>query len=231
MNISIIPARFGSKGLKRKNILELEGKPLVQYTIESSKSSKYIQETIVTTDDEVVKKISAKNGISNIYHRPISLAKDDTKMVDVVLNVLNDFKNKTNNFPENFILLQPTSPLRSTIDIDKSFELFLKTQSNSLASVSKMIEHPFECVKLNKNNWSYLETPSEKKYRRQEYEENFFFINGAIYILKTDFFLKNKAFLFEGQTTLFKMPQERSVDIDNLIDFEKAKIILKLEKS
>ena len=226
MNISIIPARYHSKGLKRKNVLELEGKPLIQYTIESSIGSKYIQETIVTTDDEEVKKISKKNGINNILNRSETLSQDDTKMADVVLDVLIEFKNSRNFYPENFILLQPTSPLRDSNDVDKSFELFLNSNSKSLVSVSKMKEHPYECIKLKDNKWSYLENPSKKKYRRQDFDDDYYFINGAIYILNTDFFLKTKSFIIEGETTLFKMPQEKGIDIDNSNDFDQARLIL-----
>ena len=115
--VAVIPARGGSKGIPRKNMMLLNGKPLVYYTIRESLKSKYINRTIVSTEDNEIAKISSEYG-AEVVRRPVELAKDDTPTIDVVLHVLDTLK--AQNFePDIVVLLQPTSPLRNTQDIDK----------------------------------------------------------------------------------------------------------------
>ena len=116
--ISIIPARGGSKGIPRKNIIPLCGKPLIAYTIEQSLSSKLIDETIVSTDDEEVKEISIQYG-SKVIDRPAELATDNASMESCISHVLESVK------ADVVVLLQPTSPLRKVRTIDMAIKLFL----------------------------------------------------------------------------------------------------------
>ena len=127
--------------------------------------------------------------------------------------------------PDSIIILQPTSPLRISSDIDNALRLFKQGKLKSLVSVHKVSEHPYECVKSGYENWTYLEYPKQDVFRRQDYEQNFFFINGAIYLLRTDFFLENNTFVDKGRSFLFEMPKERGVDIDTPLDLEIAKSI------
>ena len=226
MNLAIIPARFGSKGLPRKNVSLIGGKPMIQYSIEAALQSKYFGDLVVSTDDMEVKKISSELGVPKIFHRGSRLSQDDTSMVEVVVDVLEKYKEKKGEFPETFVLLQPTSPLRTSIDIDNSYEILKKRKSKSLISVSLMHEHPYECLIEQKKGWTYLETPKEKFYRRQDYSNNYFFINGAIYMLNTSFFLENKSFIIEGKSVLYKMPKNKSIDIDNKSDLDIVKLFI-----
>ena len=226
MNLAIIPARFGSKGLPRKNVSLIGDKPMIQYSIEAALQSKYFGDLVVSTDDMEVKKISSELGVSKIFHRGSHLSQDSTSMVEVVVDVLEKYKKKNGEFPETFVLLQPTSPLRTSIDIDNSYEILKKRKSKSLISVSLMREHPYECLIEQKKTWTYLETPKEKFYRRQDYSNNYFFINGAIYMLNTSFFLENKSFIIEGKSALYKMPKNKSIDIDNQSDLDIVKLFI-----
>jgi len=225
MVLAIIPARFGSKGIRRKNIVDFCGKPLIQYSIEAAIKSKYIDEILITSNDDDVIELAFGLGINTSYRRPDELATDSASMVDVIKHALEWFKNKRNQLPDSIIILQPTSPLRISSDIDNALRLFKQGKLKSLVSVHKVSEHPYECVKSGYENWTYLEYPKQDVFRRQDYEQNFFFINGAIYLLRTDFFLENNTFVDKGRSFLFEMPKERGVDIDTPLDLEIAKSI------
>jgi CMP-N,N'-diacetyllegionaminic acid synthase len=225
MVLAIIPARFGSKGIRRKNIVDFCGKPLIQYSIEAAIKSKYIDEILITSNDDDVIELAFGLGINTSYRRPDELATDSASMVDVIKHALEWFKNKRNQLPDSIIILQPTSPLRVSSDIDNALRLFKKAKVESLVSVHKVSEHPYECIKSNSEIWTYLEYPKQKVFRRQDYEQDFFFINGAIYLLSTKFFLENNTFIDKGRSFLFEMPKERGVDIDTQLDLEIAKCI------
>ncbi len=225
MKLAIVPARYGSKGIPRKNVVDFCGKPMIQYTLEAALESKYIDQILVTTDDSEVLEISSNLGIINSYLRPVNLASDSAAMFDVVIHALDWFKKQNGNYPDTFILLQPTSPLRNSIDIDGAIELFMKEKANSLISVHELSEHPYESMKLNEDEWNYLAQPPKKVFRRQDFNKNFYYINGAIYILNTSFFLKNKMFLEKGVSKIYIMPKIRGIDIDTILDLEIAKFL------
>ena len=137
--IAIIPARGGSKGISRKNIKSLAGKPLIAYSIEAALKSKYINSVVVSTEDEEIAKISEKCG-AEVIERPEELAKDEKPTIDVIFQVLEILRMK-NHTPDIVVLLQPTSPLRDTEDIDNAIELFLNGGCESVVSVCE-VEHP-----------------------------------------------------------------------------------------
>ena len=122
--LSIIPARGGSKGLPRKNIIDLNGKPLIGWTIGASLKSKYITDTIVSSDDEEILNISQQYG-ANVLKRPKELATDIASSESVVLHTIKELK-KQDKIYDYIVLLQPTSPLRDEKDIDKAFEMLFK---------------------------------------------------------------------------------------------------------
>ena len=138
--LAIIPARGGSKRLPRKNILDLAGKPLIAWTIEAALNSKYIDRIVVSTDDQEIANISIKYGAEVPFLRPKSLATDDASSIDTVINVLGEVE-IINQHYEYIVLLQPTSPLRTEIDIDKAIELLEKKSADSVISVCE-VDHP-----------------------------------------------------------------------------------------
>lgn len=214
--LSIIPARAGSKGLKDKNIVNLAGKPLLAWSIESSLKSKYINKTIVSSDDTKILEIAKKYG-ADILIRPKNLARDITPTEPVVEHVLQSIKNiKEYNY---LILLQPTSPLRSEIDIDSSIELLLEKKVSALISV-KEIDNKILKAFINNTN-GYLEGVSNNEFpfaRRQDLPK-VYMPNGAIYIIEINEFLRTKK-LFSSKTIPYIMSDERSLDIDTLEDLD-----------
>jgi len=226
--LAIIPARGGSKGLPRKNIKPLLGKPLIVYTIEAAKASKYINRIIVSTEDTKIAEISEKYGIEVIF-RPEELAKDDTPLVDVVIHVLEVLKKKEKYEPDIVILLQPTSPLRSSSDIDHALEIFLENKKSrnclSLVSVTEVKPSVFWALKIEKG---YLRPVFNLKYLnmiRQVFPK-IYKPNGALYITTPEVIYKYKTFYTE-KTIAYIMPPEKSIDIDTELDFLLAELLMK----
>ena len=218
--ISIIPARGGSKGLPKKNILELAGKPLIAWTIESSLKSKYISKTIVSSDCDEILNISSKYG-SEILKRPDELARDTTPTEPVVEHILQNIKDLGNY--SYLVLLQPTSPLRDEKDIDEAIsKLIQEKDATALISVKEIDNKILKAFKINNNG--YLEGISNNKYpfmRRQNLPK-VFMPNDAIYIISINEFLKTKR-LFSDNAISYLMNEEKSLDIDTIDDFEKIK--------
>ena len=230
--LAIIPARGGSKGIPKKNIIELNGKPLIQYTIDVAKESKGIDKIFLSSDNDEIIKVVNTLGVSSNYKRPKIFADDNAKTVDVVIDALEWLKESEDYVPDVILILQPTSPLRLSKDIDNAIIQFSKSTKECLVSVHEMIEHPYECVKgISSDNWEYLEKQRDYKTRRQDYSEKFYYINGAIYLVNVDFFKKHRVFIQEKNTDFYIMPHERGIDIDDYSDLRQAKFFLKeLEK-
>ena len=220
--LAIIPARGGSKTIPRKNIKLLNGKPLIYYTIKESIKSKYLGRIIVSTEDKEISEISKKYG-AEVIERPEELAKDETPTIDVIFHVL---RVQAENFePGLVVLLQPTSPLRNAQDIDNAIELFLKNDCESVVSVCE-VEHSLYWSFEIENR--YLKPIFGGKYlnmRRQDLPK-VYTPNGAIYVSTPEILRKYKSF-YCSKTIPYIMPPERSVDIDNEIDFMLAELLMR----
>ena len=131
-----IPARGGSKRIKNKNLIKLNNKPLIKYTLDVCKKFKNI-DTIVSTENKKIRDYCIKHGVTNVYSRPNNLSKDNTSMIDVILNYIEYLSKKKIIKYKNIVLLQPTSPLRTFEEIKKSMNFFLEKKLSSLASISK----------------------------------------------------------------------------------------------
>jgi len=217
--LAIIPARGGSKRLPGKNLIELLGKPLIWYTIEAAKNSKYIDKVVVSTDNLKIAEISKKYGVE-VIKRPKFLATDKSKSSDVVLHALEVLKK--NYVPDIFVLLQPTSPLRTAEDIDKSINIFLEKNHDSVISVCEVpkpvIHYSFSPGKNYLKpifSWKYLKDFYKDKVK--EWNKKLYFENGAIYVISPDNFKKHKRFTL-AKTFPYVMPKEKSIDIDTEAD-------------
>jgi CMP-N,N'-diacetyllegionaminic acid synthase len=226
MLLAIIPARGGSKGILRKNLVSLNGRPLIEYTIKAAQKSKFINEILLSTDDEEIADVGRQLGLDVSYRRPMELAEDTTSMIDTLEHGLHWIESRFGQLPEDTMLLQPTSPLRSVQDIDDAVAIFYETSVTSLVSVHEMGEHPYECVVGSGNNWSYLVTPPSGIARRQDYKDKFNFINGAIYLAKTRCLLDQRSFININETHFFSMPRERGIDVDAYIDLYIAEALI-----
>jgi N-acylneuraminate cytidylyltransferase/CMP-N,N'-diacetyllegionaminic acid synthase len=226
--LCIIPARGGSRGLKNKNILRFNGKPLIYYTIQAALKSKKITKVIVITDSLKIAKISKKFGAEIPFLRPKKLAKNNSLAIDTYIYVINKLKKK---FSINeFIVLLPTSPLRDNTDIENAINLFRKKKADSVISM-KEVEYPVDWIK--RVNKSYLIESYNKNFKsnfNRQYYKKTFVPNGAIYIFNSQKFLRYKDYYFK-RTFAYLMSKKKSTDINDLVDFKTAEFLKRNSKN
>ena len=187
--LAIIPARSNSKGLKEKNLKIFNGKPLVQWTIEAAKKSKLIDDIFISTDSSKLMKLIKRLNLEVPQLRPKFLSKDSTPMYKVVLHALSIKKNFT-----HFVLLQPTSPLRTALDIDTLINQAMNTGSTSFVSISEVKDHPRYMYSINKNKKIIKYFNTKKIYNRQKFEK-IYRENGSIYFESIKEFKKDRSFI------------------------------------
>jgi len=224
--LAIIPARGGSKGIPRKNIKILAGKPLIAWTIEEAKKSNYIDKIIISTDDNEIAKVSSKYGAEVPFIRPALLAKDETATNEVILHAIKWLEKNQNIKLDVLILLQPTSPLRNICQIDSAIERFVSDiYTNCLVSVKEVEENPYWMKIIDDS--SYLKNFITKhiNYIRRQDLPKMYVLNGAIYIMEVSDFLGYKSFDVDN-TIPFIMDTISSIDIDSEIDFKLAEFLL-----
>lgn len=223
--LALIPARGGSKGIPRKNIKLLAGKPLIAYTIEAAKKCKYLDRVIVSTEDKEIAEISKSYG-AEVIKRPKIWATDRAKFADAIPHHLKVLQ-KENWIPEIIVELQPTFPLRTVNDINKAVELFLENGCESVVVSVCEPSHPLQWSFKKKGKylkpvfgWKYF-----KGIIRQKVEKTYI-PNGAIFISTPKTVQLNRSF-YSKKILPYIMSPERNVDIDNEIDLKLAKLLIK----
>ena len=219
--LAIIPARGGSKRLPRKNVLDLNGKPLLAWSIEAGLKSKYIDKVIVSSDDDEILSVSKKYG-ANTIQRPAELANDTATTFDAIKHIIENIE-KYNYI----IILQPTSPLRTQKHIDEAIEELFMKNADAVVSVCEMEHSPLWSNTLPKDNSLSNFIQTQIKNQRSQDLETYFRLNGAIYICSTKRLLSEKTFFIKNNIFAYKMSRENSIDIDGKIDFELAKLYMK----
>ena len=225
--LAVIPARGGSKRLPRKNILDLAGKPLIAWTIEAALGSKYIDRVVVSTDDGEIADISKQFGADVPFIRPIELASDEATSIDVVLHSLKELEMQKDHY-DFIVLLQPTSPLRTTEHIDKAIEQLIERDDDAVISVCKAEHHPLWCNELgdDKDMSGFLREEIVNK-RSQELPD-YYRLNGAIYLCDVERLKSKMTFFLNEKISAYIMKQDVSVDIDMRSDLDLA--ILEMEE-
>lgn len=225
MNLAIIPARSGSKGLRDKNIMELNGKPLMYYSINAANESGCFDEIMVSTDSEKYAEVARKCGAKVPFLRSAITSSDSAGTWDAVREVLHMYEKQGKMF-ESVTVLQPTSPMRNSEDIKGIFTLKEQTHSTNVVSVTE-VDHPVQ--------WCFT-LPDDKKMdemaklpfintRRQELEKHYR-ENGAIYLVNAERIMNKEYDLYADNCVAYVMPRERSVDIDTELDFKMASLII-----
>lgn len=227
--LGLIPARGGSQNLPRKNIKPLLGKPLIAWTIEQGLKSQYIDKLIVSTDNKEISEVSKQYGAEVPFMRPKELSLNETPGIQVVLHAMDWMKTNADIY-DLIMFLQPTSPLRTSEDIDMAVKFFFLKKAHSVVSVCKAEHHPHWSNTLPENlNMNQFISSKILNKNRQKLP-SYFRLNGSIYLSYWRYLEEKKRF-FGKKTYAFIMPQEKSVDIDNKIDFKLAEIMLKEQKS
>jgi len=227
--LAIIPARAGSKGLPGKNIRSLNGVPLIGWSINTANESKHISDCVVSTDGEKIAAIAEDLG-GEVVMRPAILATDTSLPKDAVLHVLDTLAAQGRQY-EYVVLLQPTSPLRFASDIDDCIELVVKQSLDSAASFMKSMTNPYRAFKIEEGQMCTFIDGVNPWVPRQQLPDSYE-LNGAVYVVNVAAFRRDTsaAFVF-GNSGATIMPEERSHDIDTLLDFITCEAMMKLNKS
>lgn len=220
--LALIPARGGSRGLPGKNIRTFSGKPLISWTIMRALGSRYLDKVLVSTDDAGISQIARKYGAEVPFLRPKGLATSSAKMVDVLIHALNFLEARGRNF-DIVMLLQPTSPLRTTEDIDGAIKLLFRKNAPAIVSVCLAEHHPLLSGVLTADARMARFAGDAAGKNRQELPE-YYRINGAIYLAYSSFLRRYRTFITD-KTYAYKMPQARSIDIDTELDFNLAQLL------
>jgi len=219
--LGMIPARGGSKGIPRKNIKLICGKPLIAWTIEETKKSIFIDRFILSSEDPEIIEVAKKYGCEVPFIRPAELSADNTHGVDPALHAINMLPGY-----DYLVLLQPTSPLRIACDIDDCIKKCLDSGATSCVSIARAEHSPYWMYNIEGNG---LLTPlfeKESQISRRQDLPGAYIVNGAVYVTKCDWLIENKT-IMNNETVGFIMPQERSVDIDTEVDLLVFEAILK----
>ena len=226
--IAIIPARSGSKGLKDKNIRNLNGKPLLSYSVEAAIKSGLFDTVHVSTDSREYANIAAAYGADEPFLRDTLNSGDQSSSWDAVREVLRKYKEIGKEFDTCF-LLQPTSPMRTAKDIEEAYKLYVDKRAMSLTSVTE-VDHPVQwCFTLDDtlSMKDFASSPYKDK-RRQELEKHYR-ENGAIYIVGTEDISSPDFDFYTKHCAAYVMDRDRSIDIDTLQDFVVAETIMGLQ--
>jgi CMP-N-acetylneuraminic acid synthetase len=221
--VCVIPARGGSKGLPGKNIKMLCGKPLIAHTIEQAKQSRYIDRVIVSTEDDAIARIASEYGAEVPFMRPMELAGDSVATVDVLLHAMDWLERRQYRF-DVLVLLHTTTPMRSVEDIDHSIALLVEEKADNVFTVTEAHRNPyFNMVEINSDGYAAL--AKQGNFTTRQAAPLIYDMNSSIYVWWKEL-LKEKKKIFLDKTRIHVMPKERSIDIDDPIDFKIAEMMM-----
>lgn len=220
----LIPARGGSKGLNRKNILNLANKPMINYTLDAVLPLINDNDEIcVSTDNKEIIDVVKKNGVEVPFTRPSYLATDTSTTNDVINHAL-EWYSKNKIFFDIVVLLQPTSPLRTTTHIKEALELW-NNDIDMLVSVKETEANPYYIL-FEENQKSFLKKSKEGNFSRRQDCPKVYELNGAIYIISVESY-KHKGLNSFDKVKKYLMNKESSIDVDDYVDFKLAEILIK----
>ncbi len=233
MNIvAIIPARGGSKGIPRKNLVDIDGKPLIGYSIEHALKSKLINRVIVSTEDEEIAKISKEYGAEIPVMRPYELAEDHVLDLPVYEHMLKYLEESEGYKADIVVHLRPTTPYRKHKWIDQAIEMLIKNKdADSVRSVSEPLQHPYRTFRIEDGYLSPVmkdEHPEPYLLRRQDLPQMYFY-NCVIDITKPETIF-GKSSMTGDKMLPYIMNQNDVIDIDTKLDLEFARFFLRAKK-
>ncbi len=213
--LALITARGGSKGLPGKNIRPVQGRPLLAYTVDAARGAASVDRVVLSSDDEAIMQAARDCGCEVPFTRPAHLATDMATSIDVVLHALDALPGHG-----IVILLQPTSPMRTAADIDAACRQLLDSGAPACVSVTLAEQSPYWMYRVSDSQHlqPLLELPPGAT-RRQDLPP-VYTLNGAIYVARTDWLRRSRTFV-KAETVAYRMPAERSIDIDTMDDLER----------
>lgn len=225
--LAIIPARGGSKGIPRKNLVPICGRPLIAYTIDAGLQSTRITRLVVSTEDEEIATVSKALGADVPFLRPDELATDTARSLPVVRHAVETLEDDENALYDVIIMLQPTTPLRTAQDIDRGIELLLETGADSVVSVVDVgANHPYRMKRIDEDGRlvNFVEQGFEDMRPRQELPP-VYIRSGDLYISRRDIVMEHNA-LVGSECRAVIIPEQRAVNIDSPIDLLRAEQLL-----
>lgn len=230
MAVAIIFARGGSKGLPGKNLLKLNNKPLIAWSIEQALSIKRISRVVVSTDSTEIAETAAMYGAEVPFLRPNELSTDDSSEWDAWKHALMFLQKTANGLPDTIVSLPPTSPLREVIDIENCLDEFEKGDSDVVVTIARSHSNPyFNMVKKDKNGYIKIVLPGKSNINQRQNAPEVFDILTVCYVANTNFVLSSNSIL-DGRIKAVEVPLERSIDIDTDFDFKLASAIFEMRK-
>ena len=218
-----ISARGGSKGIPRKNLVELGGKPLVQHSIEAGLASARLDAVVLSSDDPEIIDVGVNLGCAVVV-RPAELATDEASTLDGVLHAVDHVERELDLQPESIVLLQPTSPFRTSRDVDGAIVAFERSGADTLASVVPVTQHPCDCVHVVDGRLARAIPLPHANARRQDLPQ-FHYIDGAIYIARVEF-LRTSGVFVDERTTTFVLQEGHGLEIDDAFQLDVARGLL-----
>ena len=223
--LAVIPARGGSKGLPRKNVLPLAGKPLLAYSIDAALGSRRLDRTLVSTEDPEITEVARQYGADVPFLRPPELAMDDSSPYAVLTHALGWLEGHEGYRPEYVLLLQPTSPLRTSKDIDNCVELAVEKNADGVVSLCEVKHHPHHTKCVGKDGEIASFIPVDGVSNRRQGVPPVYCPNGALYLGRRELVLEHET-VYSDRTYAYVMPPERSLDIDTAWDLHLAEMII-----
>ena len=223
--LGVIPARGGSKGIPRKNLVPLGGRPLIAHTCEAARASRTLTRVVVSTDDQEIAATAAALGVDVPFLRPAALAADDTPMLDVLLDLLSTLEQRERYRPDVLVLLQPTSPFRRAEHIDTAVDRLVASGADSVVSVIP-VPHQFTPSSLMRLEGDRLVPAGESHAppRRQDKPVLYARNGPAVLAVRSEVILRQRA-LYGRDTRAFMMSRAESVDIDDGFDLQMAELL------
>lgn len=216
--IGIILARKGSKGLKNKNRLKINGKSLVEITIDNAKKSKFLDDIIFSSDDKYLINLAKRKKILAPFKRPEHLCQDNSRTYDVVKHAVKWYENNI-DLVSNIVILQPTTPFRTHKHIDLCIKKLAKNKNaNSIITIKK-IDYPIEwSLKRDKKYLKFENSGGKKIFKRQD-AKKLFKPSGLVYVIKRNYFFKMKSILPGPKCLFLETKDDESINIDNKLQF------------
>lgn len=222
--LCIIPARGGSKGVLRKNVKLLAGKPLIAYTIEHALQSQYVDRVIVSTDDAEIAAVARQYGAEVPFMRPSDLAGDHVSTMDVLLHAVHWMEEHEKYDFDILVLLHATTPLRNVDDVNAAIKLLVESKADNVFSVTESHRNPyFNMVEVADDGTVMLSKKGDFVTRQSA--PKVYDMNASIYVWWKDILEKERK-IFLKRSQVYKMPKERSIDIDDNFDFRIAEFLL-----
>ncbi|BBD09580.1 cytidylyltransferase domain-containing protein [Desulfovibrio ferrophilus] len=230
--LGVTLARGGSKSVPKKNIRPLAGKPVIAYTIEAAKRSAYLDDYIVSTDDQEIADVSASFGARIPFLRPVNLATDTATSGDALVHAVAYVEQETGEKFDYVVEMMATNPLKTTAQIDQAIEMLDAKKADSVIAVTRVYDqHPARIKKLDdEGRLEDFCIPEPLEARRQDLTPPAYIRCGSIYTIRRDYLMETKARYGSQESYALVIPDDESINVDTELDFAVAEILMQRQK-